>query len=1301
MPQRRSPSSAMAAKATPAPTRLFSLAWFLLCLFTALGASANSSQVEPEQTRSSSARISGVERRGLPIAAQSLPGAHLDDFVLADFAVLSGLDGSLTAIDRATGKTRWRIGAEDTQFDQGPLHEPPVAPRSVLTPLVGSFYGKRRASLASMLSAADDEDEETSASIKFPPLEGLPSRTRHLLGTAGMYVVEPGSSGRLYLLTGPEDFTSDTRSDSHHGKARLQRLPLTLPQLVALSPFSFPGDKGRVFTGSKRTRLLRIDVFSGEIDRSWEADGGELGIFADPHEEGEATQRWTYLARTDYTLSISIPRRPHLSQTLHYSSYNHQSSDGDVATRWLDSYRSAQGGQGEAIFPEGLDRDGHGSAQISCWNLSSSGQVHAWTASIDSQVVDIFDLLLPTSGSSLSSSNHPVLVPHPPFATSDGDLSSHPLQSRHQSSPDTFPNEDESAADDTLLTLSPETGSLYALSSRRFPAVLKRMRPALAGLDEAERSSRALVPGNTQGHHDPIQCRTFGCWVGRYQVEDEGRAPPLGNMDRLGIDGISGQRHPLAIADKAANPESSTASRPVGLPASETPRQAPSRLFSSISWPSTAMLTTQVLAVTILLALTLLVRRGVREQNRLQQSRSQAIVENMNLQWTQPGVKEGEEEAELPTQGVDNEALPAQPSVSEVNGDSRPDTKAETAEVVPTKGLAERHADADKAAAALLAEEQQARGDDDQGDKNDTPTKKKRRRRGKRAGAAVRARQGQSLEDDESGSDDERAGKESTKPNAPFSPSDLAAGNLFAQPNAPRSTNGGWIQTGPDSKSAQDQAVALAVKGTQSSLGGPATANTGSGALEITDEVLGYGSSGTVVFKGRFQSRLVAVKRLLVDFVHLASQEISLLESADDHPNVIRYFYKEQVGNFLFIALELCPASLGDLVEKPDEWKDLAVKLDPKKAIAQIAGGLRHLHALSIVHRDIKPQNILVAYNNPHSPHTSSLKMLLSDFGLSKRLDSVAQSSFSQTMHHPGGTAGWRAPEILRGEVSLEDGTSSSSSSVNSSSINSASALRLGAANGAKRERMRLTRAVDIFALGCLSYYLLTSGDHPFGARYEREMNIIRGQANLSRLAAFGEEGFEASHLILSMIQADPTRRPRAIAVLSHPYFWDSGKRLSFLQDVSDRLEVVEREKDVTASSSAGPMAATPAVGASKEAESEVLRRLEAHAREVTAGGDWTKKVDKAFMDDLGKWRKYGGGSVRDLLRALRNKKHHYQDMPPALRRSMGPMPDGFLAYFTRRFPKLFLHVYEVISESHFIKSETTFKNYFAAQDQE
>jgi serine/threonine-protein kinase/endoribonuclease IRE1 len=48
-----------------------------------------------------------------------------------------------------------------------------------------------------------------------------------------------------------------------------------------------------------------------------------------------------------------------------------------------------------------------------------------------------------------------------------------------------------------------------------------------------------------------------------------------------------------------------------------------------------------------------------------------------------------------------------------------------------------------------------------------------------------------------------------------------------------------------------------------------------------------------------------------------------------------------------------------------------------------------------------------------------------------------------------------------------------------------------------ERERERERACVEqrkIFALGCVYYYILTRGKHPFGLPYEREANILRGQ---------------------------------------------------------------------------------------------------------------------------------------------------------------------------------------------------------------
>lgn len=296
------------------------------------------------------------------------------------------------------------------------------------------------------------------------------------------------------------------------------------------------------------------------------------------------------------------------------------------------------------------------------------------------------------------------------------------------------------------------------------------------------------------------------------------------------------------------------------------------------------------------------------------------------------------------------------------------------------------------------------------------------------------------------------------------------------------------------------------------------------GSLIVTDETLGkniwylshnsllttwragYGSHGTVVVRGTFQGREVAVKRLLKDFVTLASHEVSLLQESDDHPNVVRYFVKESRDNFLYIALELCPASLFDVIERPKSFPDLEAAFAPKRALRQITAGLHHLHKLKIVHRDIKPQNILVA-----PARGGGLRMLISDFGLCKKLD-VDESSFAQTANHAAGSFGYRAPEILRGQVNPNDQTATPSSSTQGS-------LNGDAPNGSPEAAHRLTRSIDIFSLGCIFYYVMTKGEHPFGNRYEREVNILRGEVCLDLLDGLDAESYEVQDLIRSMVQ--------------------------------------------------------------------------------------------------------------------------------------------------------------------------------------
>lgn len=365
--------------------------------------------------------------------------------------------------------------------------------------------------------------------------------------------------------------------------------------------------------------------------------------------------------------------------------------------------------------------------------------------------------------------------------------------------------------------------------------------------------------------------------------------------------------------------------------------------------------------------------------------------------------------------------------------------------------------------------------------------------------------------------------------------------------------------------------------------------------------VLGKGCEGTFVYRGRFDNRPVAVKRVLAACFSIADREVELLRESDEHQNVVRYFCMEQCRQFRYIALELCAATLQDYVE----GRYTGPPLDSAAVVRQAVQGLAHLHHLDIAHRDVKPQNVLLS----EPGRRGEVRAMISDFGLCKKLK-VGRMSFSRRSG-VAGTEGWIAPEMLLGHRST-------------------------------------TCCVDIFSMGCVYFYLLTGGKHPFGENFHRQANILSGKTNLGKLDQ--EQQQLELGLIEKMISHEPNDRPPAVAVLKHPVFWLKEKVLTFLQDVSDR---VDKEED----------------------NSVVLAAVERGGERVL-GGDWQERLDPAVREDLRKHRTYRGRSVRDLLRAIRNKKHHYRELTDSARRLYGAMPAEFHDYWTGRFPRLLPHSY-------------------------
>lgn len=420
------------------------------------------------------------------------------------------------------------------------------------------------------------------------------------------------------------------------------------------------------------------------------------------------------------------------------------------------------------------------------------------------------------------------------------------------------------------------------------------------------------------------------------------------------------------------------------------------------------------------------------------------------------------------------------------------------------------------------------------------------------------------------------------------------------------------------------------------------------GRLVIKPTVLGYGSCGTMVFEGDMDGRRVAVKRLLAQFHDLARKELQALIASDEHPNILRCFALEEDSNFVYMALELCATSLARLVDPVvdengessnapqgeidfkcvDEETNYPTA-DCMRILYDVVAGLSALHEQGIVHRDLKPQNVLITANG---------RGKIADMGLAKRLNISEGTSFEThvaggpSANNAAGTSGWQAPERL--------------------------------------SQGRQSRSVDIFSLGCLMYYALTGGSHPFGDRLERDSNVLANRFDISKLEYFPE----AEALVRACIDADPAKRPAAKDVLAHPMWWDGEKKVQFLIDASDRVELEDRMSDRT-----------------------LVRALEARATKAIRTPDWTKKLDARLLENMGRYREYDGGSLRDLLRVIRNKAVHYRELPPKLQRVLGSYPDGFWRYISTRFPSLLLEVRAFFSPS--APNEPTLSKYFLSPE--
>ncbi|OXB54538.1 hypothetical protein ASZ78_002609 [Callipepla squamata] len=254
--------------------------------------------------------------------------------------------------------------------------------------------------------------------------------------------------------------------------------------------------------------------------------------------------------------------------------------------------------------------------------------------------------------------------------------------------------------------------------------------------------------------------------------------------------------------------------------------------------------------------------------------------------------------------------------------------------------------------------------------------------------------------------------------------------------------------------------------------------------IELYEDYCSGATSTVYKYRQKGTQRHYAVKMMkkTID-KKMVRTEIEILHRLS-HPNIIKL--KEIFESPTHISLVLELVTGGELFERIVERCRYSEQ-DAAHAVRQILEAVAYLHANGVVHRDLKPTNLLYATPAPDAP------LKIADFGLSKIVEEGV------AMKTSCGTLGYCAPEILR-----------------------------GCAYGPE---------VDMWSVGVITYILLC-GFEPFederGERYMYERTLKCEYEFLSPW--WDEVSLNAKDLVKNLIVLDPKERLTAVQALRHPW---------------------------------------------------------------------------------------------------------------------------------------------------------------------